>query len=84
MRDGQATQALVVDGLGLYNALSHPLGDSFHFQHTSKNTDILDNYLVDAVQLLQMLFWGGSPLIPASIPADLRNARVISKNRVEK
>eukprot|EP00975_Prorocentrum_lima_P009057 1927226-Prorocentrum_lima.AAC.1 len=31
-----------------------------------------------------MLFWGGSPLITAPIPADLRNVRAITRKRAEK
>eukprot|EP00975_Prorocentrum_lima_P007886 1688027-Prorocentrum_lima.AAC.1 len=63
MRDGETPQALVVDGQGLHWSMSHPPGDPFY---QNKNTDILGNYLVDAVALLQMLCLCGSH--QASLP----------------
>eukprot|EP00975_Prorocentrum_lima_P043885 9204366-Prorocentrum_lima.AAC.1 len=57
MRDGNSPNALVVDGSSLYGRLRHPIGDKYQFLQEPENIALIDNFVLEAVQLLQMLFW---------------------------
>eukprot|EP00975_Prorocentrum_lima_P056417 11827288-Prorocentrum_lima.AAC.1 len=63
MRDGNSPNALVVDGCSLDERLKHPINDRYHFLRDPENIAHIDNYVLEAVQLLQMLFWNNRALV---------------------
>eukprot|EP00975_Prorocentrum_lima_P005394 1166148-Prorocentrum_lima.AAC.1 len=66
MHDGNSPNALVVDGCSLYNRLKHPFSDPFHFLLDPQNVELVDAYILEAVQLLQMLFWNNKALVASN------------------
>eukprot|EP00975_Prorocentrum_lima_P018964 3994971-Prorocentrum_lima.AAC.1 len=62
MRDGNYPNALVVDGCSLYERMRHPIGDPYHLLRDPDNIEHIDHFILEAVQSLQLLFWGHKAL----------------------